>query len=91
MLVTVALRTLSSLSYGSQANQAEAAQWRQDLHFFAEQAPRVHKNLYHAITRQEFDDAVKSLDERISALSRNQIITGIMRIVAMNLRGVRLT
>ena len=37
----------------------------EDLHFFAEQAPQVHKSLYDAISREQFDAAVKSLDERI--------------------------
>jgi hypothetical protein len=83
ILVSVALYTVSSLSYCSSVTLAEAAQWREDLHFFAEQAPQVHKNLYHAITREQFNAAVKSLDERIPALSQDQITTEIMRIVAM--------
>jgi hypothetical protein len=83
ILVTVVLFTVSSLSYCSSVTPAEAARWREDLHFFAEQAPQVHKNLYHTITREQFDAAVKSLDERIPTLSRNQIVTEIMRIIAM--------
>ena len=83
MLVSVVLYTVSTLSYCSSVTSAEAAQWREDLHCFAEQAPQVHKNLYHTITREKFDAAVKSLDERIPSLSRNQITTEIMRIVAM--------
>jgi tetratricopeptide (TPR) repeat protein len=83
ILVTVVLFTVSSLSYCTDLTPAEAALWRQDLRFLAEQAPQVHKNLYHAITRERFDSAVKSLDERIATLSRNQIVSEIMRIVAM--------
>jgi tetratricopeptide (TPR) repeat protein len=83
MLLTIVVFTVCSLSYCSTVTPGEAAQWREDLHFFAEQAPQVHKNLYHATTREQFDAAVKSLDERIPTLSRNQIVTEIMRIVAM--------
>ena len=43
----------------------------------------MHNNLYHAITREQFDAAVKSLDERIPTLLLTQIVTEIMRIVAM--------
>jgi tetratricopeptide (TPR) repeat protein len=83
ILLTVVVFTVSSLSYGLSVTPGEAAQWREDLHFFADQAPQVHRNLYHSITPEQFDAAVKSLDERIPTLSRNQIITAIMRIVAM--------
>jgi hypothetical protein len=67
----------------SPVSPQEAQQWPQDLAYFAEQAPQVHKNLFHAMTREQFDAAVKSLDERIPTLSRNQIIVEITRIVAM--------
>jgi tetratricopeptide (TPR) repeat protein len=83
IFATIVLSTVSSLSYCSNVTPVEAAQWREDLHFFADQAPQVHKNLYHTITREQFDAAVKNLDERIPTLSRNQIVTVIMRIVAM--------
>ena len=62
---------------------ASAAHWREDLHYFAERAPQVHKNLFHSMTRKQFQTAVKSLDERIPTLSRDQIIIEITRIVAM--------
>jgi tetratricopeptide (TPR) repeat protein len=61
----------------------EAGRWREDLRYFAEQAPQVHKNLFHSMTREQFDAALKNLDERIPSLSRNQIIVEITRIVAM--------
>jgi hypothetical protein len=71
------------LSHASAVTQGEAAHWREDLHYFAGQAPQVHKNLFHSMTREQFETAVQTLDERIPALSRNQIIVEIMRIVAM--------
>jgi tetratricopeptide (TPR) repeat protein len=74
---------LSVLCQASTVTPIEAEQWREDLHYFAEQAPQVHKNLFHAMTLEQFDAAVKSLDERIPTLSRDQVIVEIMRIVAM--------
>lgn len=73
----------SVLGHASTNTPAEAVQWREDLHHFAEQAPKVHKNLFHSMTPEEFDTAVKSLDQRIPALSRNQTIVELTRIVAM--------
>jgi tetratricopeptide (TPR) repeat protein len=81
--VIVVLCAASCFSYGSSVTSAEAVQWREDLHYFAEQAPQVHKNLYHSMTREQFEAAVESLDRRIPTLSRNQIMAEIMRIVAM--------
>src|SRR5262249_3326887 len=59
-----------------------AEQWREDLAAFAEQAPKVHKNLFHAMTREQFDAAIQRLKDRVHTLSRNQIIVELVRIVA---------
>src|ERR1700693_5875700 len=73
----------SVLGHASTSAPTEAAQWREDLRYFAEQAPQVHRNLFHSVTHEEFETAVKSLDQRIPTLSRNQIIVELARIVAL--------
>jgi hypothetical protein len=73
----------SPLSYCATVTATEATQWREDLHVFAEEAPKVHKNLFHSITPAQFNAAVQRLDQRIPTLSRNQIVTQMMSIVAM--------
>lgn len=60
-----------------------AQQWREDMRFMAAEMKRRHKNLFHQVTERAFDAAVADLDRRIPTLSRNQIIVGMMRIVAM--------
>jgi hypothetical protein len=42
-----------------------------------------HANLYHKVSREQFDAAVADLDRSIPQLQRNQIIVGMMRIAAM--------
>ena len=74
---------LSTTVKAAPVTPKEAKEWREDLHYFAEQAPKVHKNLFHEMRQEQFETAVKNLDERIPQLSRNQIIVEIMRIVAM--------
>jgi tetratricopeptide (TPR) repeat protein len=64
-------------------DKVEAEKWREDLRFMAQEMPKRHKNLFHTMTRQQFDDAVRKLDERIPSLSRHQIIVELARIVAM--------
>src|SRR5262245_19736399 len=60
----------------------DAKQWREDLRFLAEELPKRHKNLFHTMTREQFERAVKRLDERIPSLSEQQIFVEMTRIVA---------
>ena len=49
----------------------------------AQEMPRRHRNLFHTMTRAQFDAAVAALDERIPSLERHQIIVEMARIAAM--------
>lgn len=60
-----------------------AEQWREDLRFIAAEMRSRHPNLYHEVSKAEFESAVASLDARIPQLRRNQIIVEMMRIAAM--------
>ena len=61
----------------------EAQKWREDLRYMAEEMPKQHRNLFHSITQQQFENAVSKLNERIPSLARHQIIVEMARIVAM--------
>jgi hypothetical protein len=63
--------------------KTEAEKWREDLRFMAAEMPKFHKNLFHTITRDQFDTAVNRLYERIPLLARHQIVVEMARIVAM--------
>ena len=65
------------------ASADDALKWRADLHYLSVEMPKRHKNLFHSITREQFDAAVSRLDERIPLLTRNQILVELARIVAM--------
>ncbi len=66
-----------------QVSQTDAEKWREDLRVMAQEMPKRHKNLFHTMTREQFNEAVKNLDERIPSLARHQIIVELARIVAM--------
>jgi hypothetical protein len=66
----------------NKVDQAEATRWREDLRYMAEQMPKLHNNLFHTMTREQFDAAVKKLDERIPTLARHQIIVEMARLTA---------
>jgi tetratricopeptide (TPR) repeat protein len=61
----------------------EAAKWREDLRYAAEQMPKFHKNLFHTMSPGQFDAAIKKLHDRIPQLARHQIIVEMAKIVAM--------
>jgi tetratricopeptide (TPR) repeat protein len=63
--------------------RSETERWREDLRFMAGEMPKLHKNLFHTMTRQQFESAIQRLDERIPSLARHQIIVEMARIVAM--------
>ncbi len=61
----------------------DAQKWRVDLHYLSVEMPTRHKNLFHSVTREQFDSAVSRLNERIPSLTRNQILVELARIVGM--------
>ena len=67
----------------STAGNTEADKWREDLRYMAAEMPKFHKNLFHTMTREQFEAAVNRLYERIPTLQRHQIIVEMARIVAM--------
>jgi tetratricopeptide (TPR) repeat protein len=56
--------------------------WSEDLAVFQRELPRVHKNLFHSMTREEFDAAVARLTARVPDLDDDAIVVELARIVA---------
>ena len=63
--------------------KSDAELWREDLRFMAAEMPKYHKNLFHTVTREQFESAVNKLSERIPTLARHQIIVEMARIAAL--------
>ena len=64
-------------------DSAAAGAWREDLRFMAGEMDQRHRNLYHTVSRATFDSTVASLDQRIPALARHEIIVELARIAAL--------
>ena len=56
--------------------------WREDLRFLATELPKKHKNAFHRVSREQFEKMVGELDAKIPALSNEEIILGMSRVVA---------
>ncbi|WP_156885815.1 hypothetical protein [Massilia niastensis] len=67
----------------AQPAQLTAQQWREDLEVLARAMPARHRNLFHTMTREQFNAAVAALDARIDSLPRHKIIVEMARIAAM--------
>ena len=58
-------------------------QWREDLRYFAVNMQKTHRNLFHTMSREQFESAVKRLEERIPTMADHEITVELMRIVGM--------
>ena len=61
----------------------DVTKWHEDLAILREQMPRNHGNLFHTMTREEFDRAFDALEGKLPDLTTSQVKVGIMRLVAM--------
>lgn len=81
--LVLALASLIVSPFSLAAVSTEAQKWQADLQYLSMEMPKRHKNLFHSMTRGQFDAAVSELNGRIPSLTRNQILVGLARIVAM--------
>jgi len=65
----------------------EAARWRTDLAFLAEQLATRHRDAFYRTPRETFEAEVRRLDARIPGLARHEIIAGLQRLTASLLDG----
>jgi hypothetical protein len=59
-----------------------SAQWQADIDFLSDQLPRRHTNVFHTISKSTFDQEVSELKRQVPNFTREQVIAGIMKIVA---------
>ncbi len=83
LILSLLMITAFAQNNVSQRPKTETEEWREDLSYMAEQMPRRHKDLFHTMSREQFDVAVIRLYDRIPSLQRHQIIVELARIVAM--------
>ena len=83
ILLSGCLPAQTAAHASSHLTAAEARRWREDLHYMADQMRKLHKNLYHSVSPERFRAAVDDLDKQIPRLSRDDVIVGFARIVAL--------
>lgn len=87
-IIAIVLCSFASVNAQHSPTEITAAQmtsekWREDLRFMGERLPATHKNLYHKLSKADFEAAVRKLDKRIPTLADHEIVVEMMRIIAM--------
>ena len=63
-------------------NRARDERWRQDINYYAENLPKLHKNLFFRLSKQGFEREIRRLEKDISKSSDEQIILRLMTLTA---------
>jgi hypothetical protein len=82
-IASVLLFTLSSCGSQRTATQLSSDAWRTDLRYLARELPNRHVNAFHTVSRENFTNEVTRLDAAIPQNNGDQIVVGLMRIVAL--------
>jgi hypothetical protein len=78
-LVFIFLLIIPQFSYSQRALTDE--QWIEDLDFMISRLDSIHPNLYANIYKEQMQERVKELSEKIPILSDNEIIVELLKIV----------
>lgn len=82
-LSSMLLLILSSCVSQNTGPQVSSDAWREDLRYLARELPGHHVNAFHTVSRETFDAEVARLDAAIPRLNSDEVLVGLMRIVAL--------
>ena len=57
--------------------------WHEDLAVYRERMPKTHANLFHSMTREQFNQSLDEVEQKLPDLSSNQMRVAVLRLVAM--------
>ena len=57
--------------------------WREDLSYLTRELPAHHVNVFHTVSREAFAGEVARLDAAIPGMNGDEVLVGLMRIVAL--------
>jgi len=64
-------------------SHATPAEWRVDLNYLMDALIREHCNIFHSVSHERLDTAVRSLRRRLSGLAAHEIVIEMARLVAL--------
>ncbi len=82
-ILVLLFANLISVAAQNTAPKLTAEQWQADVRFLGDELPKKHRNAFHRMKREDFEREVKTLHDRVPSLSEDEIVVGLMKIVAM--------
>ena len=61
----------------------EVRQWREDIALLRKEMPQIHANLFHTMTREQFDSSLNSIEKHLPRFARHQVIVELMKLSAL--------
>lgn len=83
ILLALFLTSFVGVSGQNAPPKLTTAEWQADVRFLGDELPKRHRNAFHRMKRDEFERAVKQLHDRIPSMTEDEILVGMMSIVAM--------
>jgi hypothetical protein len=83
LLLLHGLSVSPARAQSARLDSTDVRHWREDLAFLRQEMPEHHANLFHDMTRAQFDSALNSIDARLPTLARHQVIVELERLAAM--------
>jgi hypothetical protein len=74
---------LSSCASQNATTEITSGAWRDDLRYLARELPSHHINAFHTVGREAFADEVARLDAAIPRMNGDEVLVGLMGIVAL--------
>ncbi|MFL5501521.1 MAG: hypothetical protein ACJ79Q_09830 [Gemmatimonadaceae bacterium] len=78
-----AVSASTAVSQASPLDSTEVRRWREDLVVLRREMPAHHANLFHAMTRAQFDSALNSIDAQLPTRARHQVIVELQKLAAV--------
>jgi hypothetical protein len=79
---TVGAATLAAQST-TVLDSSDVRRWREDLAALRTEMPARHVNLFHDMSRAQFDSALVSIESRLPVLARHQVIVELEKLAAL--------
>ena len=64
-------------------DSSDVRRWREDLAVLRTEMPARHANLFHDMSRAQFDSALASIDSRVPVLARHQVVVELEKLAAL--------
>jgi hypothetical protein len=77
------LLAISCLSCDKESNQEiDKSGWEEDLEFLKSELPKVHKDLFFSLSKEEFDSGIESIKLELDSLTDFEIVFRLQQLIA---------